>query len=101
ALEPGGLLLFDVATPGRVPGSTPARGFTEGPGWTCLYSAEEARRRLPLTRTITTFFKVGDTYRRNREVHRLRLYPRADVVQELRSAGFRVQPRNAYGRFRF
>ncbi len=39
ALEPGGLLLFDVATPGRVPGSTPTRGFTEGPGWTVLYTA--------------------------------------------------------------
>jgi SAM-dependent methyltransferase len=55
ALVPGGLLLFDVATPGRVPGSTPVRGFSEGPGWSCLYTAEEDRRRKTLTRTITSF----------------------------------------------
>jgi hypothetical protein len=101
SLEPGGLLLFDVATPGRVPGSTPLRGFSEGPGWTCLYTAEEDRRRLTLTRTITSFWKVGELYRRSREIHRLRLYPRNIVLQELRSAGFQVQPRSGYGRFRF
>ncbi len=101
ALEPGGLLLFDVATPGRVPGSTPTRGFSEGPGWTVLYTAEEDRRRLTLNRTITSFWKVGDLYRRNREVHRLRLYPRSSVSQELRSAGFQVRPLGGYSRFRF
>jgi SAM-dependent methyltransferase len=101
ALEPGGLLLFDVATPGRVPSSTPQRGFSEGPGWTCVYTAEEDRRRETLTRTITSFWKVNDLYRRSREVHRLRLYPRNTVIQELRSAGFQVRPRTSYGRFRF
>ncbi len=101
ALVPGGLLLFDVAAPGRVPGSAPVRGFAEGPGWTCLYTAEEDRRRMTLTRTITSFWKVGDLYRRSREIHRLRLYPRNTVQQELRRAGFQVRPRSGYGRFRF
>jgi SAM-dependent methyltransferase len=101
AMEPGGLLLFDVATPGRVPGSTPTRGFSEGPGWTCLYAAEEDKRRQTLTRTITSFWKVGDAYRRSREIHRLRLYPRNTVLQELRNVGFQVRPQNGYARFRF
>jgi SAM-dependent methyltransferase len=101
ALEPGGLLLFDVATPGRVAGSGPTRGFTEGPGWACLFTAEEDRRRQTLTRTITSFAKVGDLYRRSREIHRLRLYPRHLVLSELRKAGFQVRPRPGYGRFRF
>jgi SAM-dependent methyltransferase len=101
ALEPGGLLLFDVATPGRVPGSAPTRGFSEGPGWTVLFTAEEDRRRMTLTRTITSFWKIGDLYRRSREIHRLRLYPRNTVLQELREVGFQVRPRNGYGRFRF
>jgi SAM-dependent methyltransferase len=101
ALTPGGLLLFDVATPGRVPGSAPLRGFSEGPGWTCLYAAEEDRRRMTLTRTITSFWKVGELYRRSREVHRLRLYPRNTMHQELRRVGFQVRPRTGYGRFRF
>jgi SAM-dependent methyltransferase len=101
ALEPGGLLLFDVATPGRVPRSAPTRGYSEGPGWTVLFTAEEDHRRMTLTRTITSFWKIGDFYRRSREIHRLRLYPRNTVVQELRNAGFQVRPRNGYGRFRF
>jgi SAM-dependent methyltransferase len=101
ALEPGGLLLFDVATPGRVPRSAPTRGYSEGPGWTVLFTAEEDHRRMTLTRTITSFWKIGDFYRRSREIHRLRLYPRSSVVQELRNAGFQIRPRNGYGRFRF
>jgi len=66
-----------------------------------LFTAEEDRRRMTLTRTITSFWKIGDFYRRSREIHRLRLYPRNTVVQELRNAGFQVRPRNGYGRFRF
>ena len=101
ALEPGGLLLFDVATPGRVPGSVPTRGFSEGPGWTVLHTAEEDRRRLTLTRTIISFWKVGELYRRSREIHRLRLYPRNTILQELRGAGFQVRVQSGYSRFRF
>jgi SAM-dependent methyltransferase len=101
ALCPGGLFLFDVAEPGRVRGSGPQRSYSEGTGWACLYTAEEDRRRKTLTRTITTFRRVGDAYRRHREVHRLRLYPRADVAQRLREAGFHVRTLSGYGRFRF
>jgi SAM-dependent methyltransferase len=101
ALEPGGLLLFDVATPGRVPGSSPSRGFSEGPGWTVLFTAEEDRRRMTLTRTITSFWRVGDLYRRSREIHRLRLYPRNLVLKALRDAGFKTRPLSGYSRFRF
>jgi hypothetical protein len=56
---------------------------------------------MTLTRTITSFWKIGDLYRRSREIHRLRLYPRNTVLQELREIGFQVRPRNGYGRFRF
>ena len=33
ALAPGGPLLFDVAGPGRVPGSGTVKFFAEGDGW--------------------------------------------------------------------
>ncbi len=101
ALLPGGLFLFDVAEPGRVRGSAPVRGYSEGVGWACLYTAEEDRRRKTLTRTITTFRKVGEAYRRHREVHRLRLYPQNEVLQQLRRAGFHVRTLGGYARFRF
>jgi SAM-dependent methyltransferase len=100
-LCPGGLFLFDLAEPGRVLGSGSQRGYSEGSGWACLYSAEEDRRRKTLTRTITSFRKVGEDYRRHREVHRLRLYPRGEVAAQLRSVGFHVRTLSGYGRFRF
>jgi SAM-dependent methyltransferase len=101
ALCPGGLFLFDMAEPGRVRGMNSQRGYSEGPGWACLYTAEEDRRRRTLTRTITTFRSMGANYRRQREVHRLRLFPRAEVVRDLRSVGFSVQTLGGYARFRF
>jgi SAM-dependent methyltransferase len=101
ALCPGGLFLFDVAEPGRVRGSGVQRGYSEGNGWACLYSAEEDRRRKTLTRTITTFRKVGEHHRRRREVHRLRLHPRAVIAEQLRRVGFQARTLSGYGRFRF
>jgi SAM-dependent methyltransferase len=101
ALCPGGLFLFDVAEPGRVRGSGPQRGYAEGPGWACLYTAEEDHRRQRLTRTITTFRRFGESYCREHEVHRLRLYHRSDVLKQLRSAGFQARTLRGYARFRF
>ena len=73
ALDPGGLLVFDVAEPGRVPGSGPQRTHTEGEDWAVLVTAEENRTNRLLTRRITTFRKVGELYRRDQEIHQLRL----------------------------
>jgi SAM-dependent methyltransferase len=97
ALGPGGLLVFDVAEPGRVPGSGLQRTFREGEGWAVLVIAEEDRRRGLLTRRITSFRKVGETYRRDHEVHRLRLFRRSEVAGQLRRIGFRVRVLSGYG----
>ena len=96
ALTPGGLLVFDVATPGRVAEGI-RRGFTEGDGWACLYEAEEDRHGRTLERRITTFRRHGAAYRRDYEVHRLRLYDRKELATVLRQAGFRVRTVTAYG----
>ena len=40
ALRPGGLFVFDVAAPGRVPGGH-RRTYSEGPDWACLVEAVE------------------------------------------------------------
>ena len=101
ALCPGGLFLFDIAEPGRLRDGGHQWSYSEGAGWACLYSAEEDRRRKTLTRTITTFRKMGENYRRHREVHRLKLFPRSEVAQMLRSAGFQVSTLSGYARFRF
>jgi SAM-dependent methyltransferase len=101
ALEPGGLLLFDVAAPGRVTRKSPRRLFVEGDDWAVLVTADENRDRLLLTRSITTFRKVGDLYRRDHEVHVQRLLARPKLAAQLRTIGFKVRSLRGYGQQRF
>jgi SAM-dependent methyltransferase len=98
-LRPGGLLIFDVATPGRVPGPGPQRSYREGDDWVVLVAAREDHKLL--TRWITTFRKVGALYRRDCEVHRLRLFKGPELAEQLRDTGFRVRTLKGYGRARF
>lgn len=95
ALKPGGLLIFDIAEPGR--GKGPQQKHREGPGWAVLVEVDEDSRTNRLTRRITLFRKVGELYTRDEEVHRLLLYKRSEVAKELRDAGFRVRIVRAYG----
>lgn len=100
ALTPGGVFVFDVAEPGQVWRGVPARGFTEGEDWVVMVEREENPDRGVLTRRISTFRKVGESYRRDDEVHRQRLYRAPEVAGKLRWAGFRVRTMRGYGEFR-
>lgn len=99
ALPSGGLLLFDVATPGRS-----GRGGRRHASWeasgTYLYLDE---RELPdsssLTRTIDSFVPVGELYKREREVHRLTLYEPAPIERMLEAAGFAATRMTRFGDF--
>jgi SAM-dependent methyltransferase len=101
ALSKGGVLVFDVAEPGRVPGTGPRRAYTEGDGWAVLVTAEEDRQHGLLTRRITSFRRVGELYRRDEETHRLRLMRRSELAGQLRGTGFRVRILSGYGPSRF
>lgn len=101
ALRPGGVLVFDVSTPGRVPGGGPTRDFRIGDGWVVLVERTEDRRRRALTRAITTFRRVGARWRRDDELHRLRLYRPRDVLAALRRSGFRARTLRGYGELTF
>jgi SAM-dependent methyltransferase len=91
ALDPGGLLLFDAAAPGR--GSS--RRFTEGDDWAVGAIAEESGGQL--TRRITTFRRVGELWRRSQETHVLRLLPPPRVLAALDAAGFDAILGDGYG----
>lgn len=99
ALPPGGVLVFDFATPGRGAGS-PVR-HRAGNGWEIVSETEEDARTSILTRRITTFRRVGALYRRSVEVHRLRLYDVPAVRAALTTAGFRARLLRGYGAERF
>jgi SAM-dependent methyltransferase len=101
ALLPGGILLMDLAEPGRVPGSGPRRTWVEGADWAVLVESDENAETQTLTRRITTFRQVGTLFRRDRETHRLRLIPRARIDATLRANGFAVEVLGGYGTLQF
>jgi SAM-dependent methyltransferase len=94
ALRPGGLVVFDMAAPGLVPGGH-RRAWTAGPDWAVL--VENHEEGGVLTRSITTFREHGSGYRRREEIHRQRLHPAGEILALLRAAGFRARTRRRYG----
>jgi SAM-dependent methyltransferase len=97
ALATGGVFVFDVLGPGQVaPGAT-ARGFRVGEDWAVLSEREEDPGRGTMARRIVSFRKVGEHYRRDDEVHRVRLYDPEELSAELRGAGFEVRTMRSYG----
>lgn len=97
-LTPKGLFVFDVSEPRRWKG--PKQGFREGEGWTCLVYYEHNPDKQQLTRHIVTFRKTGNTYRRQEETHRQRLYRGTTLAGILRDVGFRVRLVRSYGAYR-
>ncbi len=92
ALEPGGLFLFDLASPGR--GSV-SQAFTEGTDWSVGMIATEHSGLL--TRQITSFRRAKDgAWRRSFEKHSLRLWAAKDVTRKLVAAGFDVSLLDSY-----
>lgn len=96
ALDPRGLLMFDLADPRRVQGHD-QRGWTAGPGWVVLLETDVESGML--TREIITFRDCGRSrYRRSDETHRLQMHRPADVLAQLRRHGFTARTlRPGYG----
>ncbi|HEU4387066.1 MAG TPA: class I SAM-dependent methyltransferase [Blastocatellia bacterium] len=96
ALEPGGVFLFDILGPGCTPGGA-YRSHSAGVDWAVLVTVTEDHDRNELTREITSFRKIGRSYRRDDEIHRVRLLDPLVVRSDLVEAGFRVRPLRGYG----
>ncbi|PSB00777.1 class I SAM-dependent methyltransferase [Merismopedia glauca] len=99
ALAPGGIFIFDIAEPGQIIDSNATKGFTKGDNWVVLVEKQENQQQQTLTRRITTFRQVGEYYRRDEEVHHLRLYQSTDLAEELDRIGFQVQIVHSYGQY--
>lgn len=99
ALDPGGVFIFDIAEPGQVTQGNKTKSFTEGKDWLVLVEKEEDQKQSTLVRRIITLRKVGEHYRRDDEVHYLRLYKAIDVAEKLRQVGFQTQVIHSYGQY--
>lgn len=93
ALRLDGLLLLDVAAPGREPDGHREVHHT-GEGWTLDCEIEEDAGLRTLTRSI----EIERDGWRSEEVHSLRTYPAPEVLADLAAAGFHPRIlRDGYG----
>ena len=97
ALEPGGVFLFDVATPARAESYPAPRVWFENDDWVLLVEIRVADRGRTLERHISTFTRRDDLFTRSNEVHRLTLLEAPDITRELEQAGFDVRTIERYG----
>lgn len=98
ALPSSGLLIFDLIELGDP--SLAGHFWKTAEDWAVLSETQEDQKARNLVRTIETFRKVGDLYRRGREVHQVRLFDRTQVCGWLQQAGFSVTTSDSYGEFR-
>jgi SAM-dependent methyltransferase len=101
ALRPGGVFVFDVAEPSRLPRRVPQKNYLEGSDWAILVKVDGDRKHNLLRREITCYRKVGQLFRRSEETHVLRLYRTRDLMDDLVRCGFQARKLIGYGRFRF
>jgi SAM-dependent methyltransferase len=99
ALSPGGVLVFDVAGPDRLPKRGTRMRWSAGKDWAVM-SATGFERRDVLCRRIVCFRRHGRLYRRTEEVHYLRIYRPHELREDLVHCGFEVCILNAYGGYR-
>lgn len=86
ALRPGGLLMFDLAGPGR--SATVGRRFWEGDGWLMTNDTWlDGPRTLVRTMSSFTLEAGGANWRRDDEEHRLGLLSVGEITDDLRAAG--------------
>jgi SAM-dependent methyltransferase len=98
-LKPGGLLLFDVAAPGRSGPTGTRRAFWSGDGAYLGLEEYEDRTLERLSRTITIFLRSGQLYRKVVETHALQLYQPEQIERLLSRCGFEWERLSAYADF--
>jgi SAM-dependent methyltransferase len=94
-LPPGGMLIFDVIGLGEP--SLAGRTWSSGDDWAVLVDTTENQTERTLVRNIETFRRVGEFYRRSREVHRVRLFEVRRLCEQLASYGFATEIAQSYG----
>jgi SAM-dependent methyltransferase len=94
-LPSGGLFIFDIIETGEP--SLSRRMWNSGDDWAILVDTMEDPASQTLIRNIETFRKVGEFYRRGREVHRVQLFDTRWLCDELTARGFEVEISQSYG----
>jgi SAM-dependent methyltransferase len=95
ALPAGGMLIFDVIGLGEP--SLAGRTWMSGDDWAVLVDTTENQTEKTLVRNIEIFRRVGEHYRRSREVHTVRLFDVQKLRDQLAAHGFAIDTAQSYG----
>jgi SAM-dependent methyltransferase len=98
ALRPGGILIFDVIVRGEPP--LHAKTWSAGEDWAVLVEAIEDVQAGWLRRDLQFFRRLGDSWRRSKETHDVRVFDSDALRSGLIAAGFGVQAAETYGNYR-
>jgi SAM-dependent methyltransferase len=97
ALAARGILVFDMAGPGRASAVRVGTKTVAGSDWQVSATTDVAPSGLVLTRRITVQRRVAGGTRSTNETHRLLLAEPAELLEELREAGFEAHTLPSYG----
>ncbi len=97
SLNSKGLFVFDVLLNGTIGEESPKIKLVDNENWTLFVEISEDPTTQILTRDIRLFYKEGALYRKNREIHRQRLFNEDDLRLVLNEIGFEVEVSNKYG----
>ncbi len=92
ALDPGGLLIFDVLVEEDNASGMNYQSWRTGPDWAVLVKASENLAEHTLKREITSFRQMGELYRRSEETHCLRVYAVEAIEKALLQTEFSAFP---------
>lgn len=95
SLPTAGMLIFDLIGLGGP--SLTSKTWMAGEDWAVLVETTEEQSRRTLTRSIETFHRVGELYRRGQEVHHVRLFEIDKLSNLLSTLGFSVESARCYG----
>ncbi|MGE0547440.1 MAG: GNAT family N-acetyltransferase [Kofleriaceae bacterium] len=99
ALIPGGVLVFDVAGPGRSGPTGTRRTYWSHAGTSMGIIETEDHDARRLTRSLEMFIPDGDRYRRSVEIHMLQLHSPDEIEAVLGKLGFSYARLDRYGEF--
>ncbi len=98
ALIPGGVWLFDILEKDVIKDGDYDCKLIEHDHWTMAVEYKEDKEHAFFTRTITLFRKLdNELYRKSKEVHEVRLFDKAFMLNVLMDIGFSVTTFKQYG----
>lgn len=100
-LLPNGIFMFDVLEPSSIDETLINKSIIEREDYTIFLTKEGNAAQNILTRDIVLFRKVGDLYRKSREVHEVHLLEPKEIQTILEDIGFTVEIIEGYGDFKF